>query len=101
MVSTEKERRGERKISRNKANFPFSNGAFSFDYNNAYAGYTRNVKGEKEMMKVFNELNNKKGMEMVQVGILIAIAVGIGIIFKTQITEFVNGTFSTLMNSGF
>lgn len=45
--------------------------------------------------------NNKKGMEMVQVGILIALAVGIGIIFKTQITEFINGTFSNLMNSGF
>ncbi|MGN0710376.1 MAG: Flp1 family type IVb pilin [Anaerovoracaceae bacterium] len=45
--------------------------------------------------------NNKKGMELVQVGILIAIAIGIGLIFKTQITEFINGTFSNLMNSGF
>ncbi|WP_246213111.1 Flp1 family type IVb pilin [Aminipila butyrica] len=45
--------------------------------------------------------NNKKGMEMVQVGILIAIAIGIGLIFKNQITEFINGTFSNLMNSGF
>lgn len=45
--------------------------------------------------------NNKKGMEMVQVGILIAIAIGIGLIFKTQIETFVNGTFRTLMNSGF
>ena len=44
---------------------------------------------------------NKKGMEMVQVGILIAIAVGIGLIFKTQITSFINNTFSNLMNSGF
>lgn len=46
-------------------------------------------------------LVNKKGMEMVQVGILIAIAVGIGLIFKTQITSFINNTFSNLMNSGF
>jgi hypothetical protein len=46
-------------------------------------------------------LGNKKGMEMVQVGILIALAVGIGLIFKTQITTFINDTFSTLMNSGF
>ncbi|WP_230975028.1 Flp1 family type IVb pilin [Aminipila luticellarii] len=45
--------------------------------------------------------NNRKGMEMVQVGILIAIAIGIGLIFKSQITEFINGTFSNLMNSGF
>ena len=53
------------------------------------------------MMKLWLKLNNKQGMEMVQVGILIAIAVGIGIIFKTQITNFIDGTFSTLMNSGF
>lgn len=46
-------------------------------------------------------LNNKKGMEMVQVGILIAIAIGIGLIFKSQITDFINETFSNLMNSGF
>lgn len=45
--------------------------------------------------------NSKKGMEMVQVALLIAIAIGIGLIFKTQITAFVNNTFSNLMNSGF
>lgn len=45
--------------------------------------------------------NNKKGMEMVQVALLIAIAIGLGLIFKTQITAFVNHTFSDLMNSGF
>ncbi|MBK5245801.1 MAG: hypothetical protein JJE49_00855 [Peptostreptococcaceae bacterium] len=45
--------------------------------------------------------NSKKGMEMVQVALLIAIAIGIGLIFKIQITAFVNNTFSNLMNSGF
>jgi len=45
--------------------------------------------------------NSKKGMEMVQVALLIAIAIGIGLIFKTQITAFVDNTFSNLMNSGF
>jgi len=45
--------------------------------------------------------NSKKGMEMVQVALLIAIAIGLGLIFKTQITAFVNNTFSNLMNSGF
>ncbi len=39
---------------------------------------------------------NRKGMEMVQVAILIAIAVALGIIFRTEITTFVNNTFSTL-----
>lgn len=44
---------------------------------------------------------SKKGMELVQVGILIAIAVGIGLIFKEQIGLFVNNTFSTLLGSSF
>ncbi len=47
-------------------------------------------------------LGNKRGMvmagamEMVQVAILIGIAVVIGLIFKTEITDFVNITFSNL-----
>lgn len=39
---------------------------------------------------------NKKGMEMVQVAILIALAITIGIIFKTEITNFINNTFADL-----
>ena len=46
-------------------------------------------------------INNKRGMEMVQVALLIAIAIGVGLIFKTQITSFVNHTFADLMQSGF
>ena len=46
-------------------------------------------------------LRSKQGMELVQVGILIAIAVGIGLIFKEQIGLFVNNTFSTLLGSSF
>lgn len=45
--------------------------------------------------------NNKKGMELVQVAILVAIAIGIGLIFKDKIGEFVTGTFDNLINSGF
>ena len=41
---------------------------------------------------------NKRGMELVQVAILVAIAVAIGLIFKTQITDFVNRTFEGLSN---
>lgn len=41
-------------------------------------------------------LKSRKGMEMVQVAILIALAVAIGLIFKTEITEFVNNTFKEL-----
>ena len=41
-------------------------------------------------------MKNKRGMEMVQVAILIALAIAIGLIFKTEITEFVNNTFKDL-----
>lgn len=47
--------------------------------------------------KIF--LGKKKGMELVQVGILIGIAVVIGLIFKSEITSFVNQTFDTLFES--
>lgn len=42
-------------------------------------------------------MRSKKGMELVQVGILIAIAIAVGIIFKTQIQSFVNDTFAGLL----
>ncbi len=48
-----------------------------------------------------SRMRSRKGMELVQVGILIAIAVGIGIIFKDNITDFVSDTFSTLLGTSF
>jgi len=44
---------------------------------------------------------NRRGMEMIQVAILIAIAVTLGLIFKTQITDFVEDTFGSLSNAKF
>ncbi len=44
---------------------------------------------------------NRRGMEMIQVAILIAIAVTLGLIFKTQITDFVVDTFGSLSNAKF
>ena len=47
-------------------------------------------------------LKNKRGsimvgsMEMIQVAILIGIAVIVGLIFKSEITDFVENTFSGL-----
>lgn len=56
-------------------------------------------------MKVFRAfkqtMRNKAGMEMVQVAILVAIAVAVGIIFKTQVTDFVNKIFGNLNASNF
>ncbi len=53
------------------------------------------------MKKIKKLFTNKGGMEMVAVAILIAIAVALGIIFKTEITSFVNGVFSNLSASNF
>ena len=41
------------------------------------------------------------GMEMVQVAILIAIAIAAGLIFRTQIANFINGVFDGLSSDSF
>lgn len=46
-------------------------------------------------------LQDNRGMELVQVGLLIAIAIALGLIFKTQITQFVNDVFGGLKASSF
>ena len=46
-------------------------------------------------------LCNKKGMEMVQVAILVAIAVAAGIIFKSSVVDFVNRIFRNLNAANF
>lgn len=57
------------------------------------------MKQKKKGTVIF--LRGRKGMEMVQVAILVAIAVALGLIFKTQITDFVNDTFSSLNSAQF
>ena len=52
----------------------------------------------KNIKKLFK---SKAGMELVQVAILIAIAIALGIIFITEITSFVNKTFKALNASKF
>ncbi len=52
------------------------------------------------MKRLKKILVNDAGMEMVQVGILIAIAIILGLIFKSQIVDFVNKVFDNL-NAGF
>ncbi len=46
-------------------------------------------------------LGNKRGMEMVQVAILVAIAVAVGIIFKSSVVDFVNRIFGNLDAANF
>ena len=43
----------------------------------------------------------REGMELVQVAILIAIAVVVGLIFNKQIVSFVNGVFKDLFRASF
>ena len=59
----------------------------------------REKKGKRKgrtLSGITGVVRNRSGMEMVQVAILIALAVALGIIFRTEITEFVNNTFRTL-----
>lgn len=46
-------------------------------------------------------LRSSKGMELVQVAVLVAIAIVVGLIFKTQIMTFVNNVFSALSGANF
>ena len=62
-------------------------------------------KGVKDMKRIrtfmIGALCNRKGMEMVQVAILVAIAVAVGIIFKSSIVDFVNRIFGNLNAANF
>ena len=58
-------------------------------------------KVNQNLLKLNMALRSKKGMEMVQVAILIAIAVVVGIIFKSSIVDFVNRIFGNLDAANF
>ncbi len=51
-------------------------------------------------MNLLHRKKRSRGMEMVQVAILVAIAIVLGLIFKSEITSFINKTFENL-NGGF
>lgn len=53
---------------------------------------------KKTNKKRIINIRSKRGMELVQVAILVALAVALGLIFKTEITDFVNKTFEGLNN---
>ncbi len=58
------------------------------------------MKNRERIKKLRSKIKNRKGMEMVQVAILVAIAIVLGLIFKTEIISFINKTFENL-NGGF
>lgn len=48
-----------------------------------------------------NLRNSRAGMELVQVAILIAIAIVLGLIFKDKLKDFVDGVFDSLDRANF
>ena len=52
------------------------------------------------IMRILPGEKRSGGMELVQVAILVAIAIALGLIFRSEITSFVNKTFDSL-NNGF
>lgn len=56
---------------------------------------------KKIRQRLLFSLGNKRGMEMVQVAILVAIAVAVGIIFKGSVVDFVNRIFNALDAANF
>ena len=61
----------------------------------------RRITMKKIRTKLMMMFGNKQGMEMVQVAILVAIAVAVGIIFKSSIVDFVNRIFGNLDAANF
>lgn len=70
-----------------------------------FKAFNSSRKGKKMNAFLVQFRNNlrpdNKGMEMVQVAILIAIAVALGLVFKDKIGDFVNKVFRDLLSSDF
>ena len=53
------------------------------------------------LVRIETKLRAQEGMELVQVAILIAIAIFLGLIFKDKIGKFVNNVFGELLKADF
>ena len=56
---------------------------------------------DRFLVRIGTRLKAQEGMELVQVAILIAIAVFLGLIFKDKIGKFVNNVFGDLLKADF
>ena len=99
MDGKEKEKRRIGKVGRNKAHVTIIVILVGTDCDYHSTGIIGTIKrGGKYMRKKAINFKSKAGMELVQVAILVALAVALGLIFKTGITDFVNRTFEGLNN---
>ena len=53
------------------------------------------------LVRMETKLRAQDGMELVQVAILIAIAIFLGLLFKDKIGKFVNNVFGDLLKADF
>lgn len=53
------------------------------------------------LVRIGMRIRRQDGMELVQVAILIAIAIFLGLIFKDKIGKFVNNVFGDLLKADF
>ena len=56
---------------------------------------------DRFLVRIETRLREQDGMELVQVAILIAIAIFLGLIFKEKIGKFVNNVFGDLLKADF
>lgn len=56
---------------------------------------------DRFMIRIGTKFRSQEGMELVQVAILIAIAVFLGLIFKEKIGKFINNVFGDLLKADF
>jgi hypothetical protein len=51
--------------------------------------------------KIVTNVRSEEGMEMVQIAIIVGIALVAGVLFRTQIKDFITGVFSGLNGAHF
>ncbi len=56
---------------------------------------------DRFLIRIGTKFRAQEGMELVQVAILIAIAVFLGLIFKEKIGKFINNVFGDLLKADF
>ncbi|MBR3718248.1 MAG: hypothetical protein IKN20_00080 [Firmicutes bacterium] len=56
---------------------------------------------DRFLVRLGTRFRSQEGMELVQVAILIAIAIFLGLIFKEKIGKFVNNVFGDLLKADF